>query len=605
MKLGANYVDGKCRFTIWAPDIKELSVKFILPQKRIVPLKKDKMGYWNLIADNVLAGSLYLYLLNSMLQRPDPFSQYQPEGVHGPSQIIDQDTFQWHDEKWTGIPFEEMIMYEVHIGTFTSEGTFDAALSRIDELLHLGINTLSIMPVAQFPGQRNWGYDGVYLFAVQNSYGGPEGLKRLVNACHKKGMAVILDVVYNHLGPEGNYLGDFCPYFSKKYQTPWGRAMNLDDAYSDEVRRIFIENALYWFRDFHIDALRLDAIHALYDMSAKPFLKELSEKVEAFSLKRNRKFYLIAESSLNDVQKILPITSGGYGIDAQWCDDFHYALHSLLTGERNGYYADFGTAKHLEKAFREGFVLTGQYSKYRKRRHGTSSKDILAKQFVVFSQNHDHVGNRVSGKRLSTLISFEALKLAAGAVILSPYIPMLFMGEEYGEESPFLYFTSHGDSDLIKSVIEGRNAQFEECQFQGVPPNPQNIETFLQSKLKWKKRKEEKHAVLLKFYRELIYLRKNNLALKNLNKTALDLKIVEKENLLLLRRWKDEKTVLIIMNFNKKSVKFSLERGVRWEKILDSSETRWMGKGSTLPDCLNSKQMFSIAPLCFAVYEME
>src|SRR4030066_1209493 len=320
-----------------------------------------------------------------------------------------------------------MIMYEIHVGTFTPEGTFDAVILRLDELSVLGINTIELMPVAQFPGERNWGYDGTYPFAVQNSYGGPEGLKILINECHKKGMAVILDVVYNHFGPEGNYLWDYGPYFTDRYKTPWGQAINYDDLYSNEVRNFFIENALHWFKNYHFDALRLDAIHGIFDFSAKAFLQELAEKVEEFSSSEGKKYYLIAESDLNDSRVIRPGNMGGYGIDAQWCDDFHHAVHTLLVHENKGYYVDFGETEHLVKSFREGFVYSGQYSEYRKRNHGNSSRDCPAEQFIVFTQNHDQVGNRMFGERLSNLVSFESLKLAAGAVLLSPYIPLLFM----------------------------------------------------------------------------------------------------------------------------------------------------------------------------------
>lgn len=608
MRIGAQYLgNGRCDFVLWAPFLKKVAVRIVSPKGRIIPTERDSRGYWRVTLDEALPGTHYFYELEKTIDRPDPASSFQPDGVHGPSQVIDHSTFQWEDENWSGIPLEEMIIYELHVGTFTPEGTFDGIITRLDDLCDLGINAINIMPVVQFPGERNWGYDGVYLFAVQNSYGGPEGLKRLVNACHRHNMAVILDVVYNHLGPEGNYLGDFGPYFTERYQTPWGSAINFDNSYSHHVRNFFIENALFWFRYYHIDALRLDAIHGIYDMSAKPFLQELAEKVEDFSNEQGRRFYLIAESDLNDVRVIRPRELGGYGIDAQWCDDFHHSLHTLLTGEKTGYYIDFGEIEQLVKALREGFVYSWQYSKYRKRCYGSSSKDRPAHQFVVFSQNHDQVGNRMLGKRLSTLVSFEALKLAAGAVLLSPYIPLLFMGEEYGEESPFLYFVSHSDPKLTAAVREGRKAEFQSFQWQGKPPDPESPETFLQSKLRWEKRIERKHKVLFEFYQRLIQLRRKIPALANLDKNSLEVSGMEEEKLLLLRRWYNKSQVSsCIMNFNKKETRFStyFPEGT-WKKIIDSSEEIWGGPGPSLPERIEQGQELTVRPLSFALYEIE
>jgi maltooligosyltrehalose trehalohydrolase len=359
------------------------------------------------------------------------------------------------------------------VGTFTPEGTFEAIIPHLDELRELGITAVELMPVAQFPGTRNWGYDGVYPFAVQNSYGGPEGLKRLVNACHGRGIAVVLDVVYNHLGPEGNYLWDFGPYFTDRYKTPWGSAINFDGPHSDPVRRLFIENALYWVTEFRMDGLRIDAVHGILDFSAYPFLEELASAVHEKAERLNRRVYVIAESDLNDTRVIRSRELGGYGLDAQWNDDFHHALHTLLTEDQTGYYQDFGRLGDLVKAFREGFVCSGQYSSYRRRRHGNSSRDIPAGCFVVFAQNHDQVGNRMRGERLSQLVCRERMKLAAGVVFLSPFIPLLFMGEEYGETAPFPYFISHSDADLVEAVRRGRREEFAAFGWSQEPPDPQ------------------------------------------------------------------------------------------------------------------------------------
>src|SRR3972149_6297876 len=480
-----------------------------------------------------------------------------------------------------------MIIYELHTGTFTPEGTFEAIIPRLDELKDTEINALEIMPIAQFPGERNWGYDGVYPFAVQNSYGGPGCFKWLVNECHKRGIAVILDVVYNHLGPEGNYLWDYGPYFTKKYRTPWGDALNFDGAHSNEVRNYFIENALHWFKNYHIDARRLDAIHGIFDMSAKPFLSELAEKVEEFSKTTVKTCYLIAESDLNDSKVTRSREFGGYGIDAQWCDDFHHALHTILTGEKQGYYSDFGEVKHLVKAMREGFVYSGEYSQFRQKNHGNSSKDTPATQFVAFSQNHDQIGNRVLGERLTTLVSFESLKLAAGVVLLSPYIPLLFMGEECGEESPFLYFISHSDTDLIEAVRKGRKNDFRSFHWKDEPPDPQSAGTFLRSKLCWEKRKEGKHAILLDFYRNLIMLRKTNPVFSSPDKENLDICGFERERIMIMRRWKGSCHVSCFFNFNPEDMElnaFPPEAG--WEKLLDSSDAIWNGPGTFLPEII-------------------
>ena len=494
MKIGSQYFgNGKCNFILWAPFLKEVSVRIASPVERIVTMEKDSSGYWRASCSDIYPGTNYYYRLDNAVERPDPASHFQPEGVHGHSQVIDHNVFQWEDENRRGLPLGKMIIYELHTGTFTREGTFNAVVTRLDDLSELGINAINIMPVAQFPGERNWGYDGTYPFAVHNSYGGPEGLKNLVNSCHKRNMAVILDVVYNHLGPEGNYLKDFAPYFTDKYRTPWGSAVNFDDAYSNEVRNYFIENALFWFRRYHVDALRLDAIHSIYDMSARHFLSELAEKVEDFSKEQGRKYYLTAESDLNDTRVLRSREFGGFGIDAQWNDDFHHSLHTLLTTDKTGYYRDFGKIEHFAKALREGFVYSWQYSHYRKRKHGSSSKDISANRFIVFSQNHDQVGNRITGDRLTKLVSFDSLKLTAGALLFSPYIPMLFMGEEYGEDAPFLYFTSHSDLELAAAVYEGRRKKLRAFRWTEEPPDPQNIDTFFKCKLQWEKRKDNKH----------------------------------------------------------------------------------------------------------------
>ncbi len=577
----------------------------ISPQDRIVPLQGGARGYHHGVIEGVGPGALYRYLLDGERERPDPASRFQPQGVHGPSQVTDP-SFPWNDENWAGIPLDSYIIYELHVGTFTAGGTFEAIIPHLDDLEDLGVTAVELMPVAQVPGSRNWGYDGVYPFTVQGSYGGPEGLKGLVNACHERKLVVILDVVYNHLGPEGNYLADFGPYFTERYRTPWGVAINFDGPHSDEVRRFFIENALYWITDFHIDALRIDAVHAMMDFSARPFLANLASAVHEQADLLNRRIHIIAESALNDTRVIHPPECGGYGLDAQWNDDFHHSLHTLLTGEQTGYYRDFGKLQHLIKAFREGFVYSGEYSTYRKRSHGTSSRHIPAHRLVVFAQNHDQVGNRMLGERLSTLVSFEALKLAAGAVLLSPYIPLLFMGEEYGEESPFPYFVSHSDPEVVAAVREGRKEEFRAFQWEEEPPDPQGLATFLNCKVKWGKRVRDKHKVLVHFYRRLIELRKAIPALAQLNKEDLEVSGMEGEGVFLFRRWHGKSHVFCSANFSKSNQTFetSLPAGT-WRKVIDSSDKKWMGPGSSMPDICQNGQTIHIKKLSLALFERE
>ncbi|MCL5022031.1 MAG: malto-oligosyltrehalose trehalohydrolase [Nitrospirae bacterium] len=607
MRIGADYRGGGyCEFTVWAPRAEQVALRLRAPAERTVAMKRDSRGYWKAAAADVPPGTRYAYRLDDLRERPDPASSFQPEGVHGPSQVVDHAAFVWEDGAWQGVPLEEMIMYEIHVGTFTPEGTFESAISRLGELGELGISAVELMPVAQFPGGRNWGYDGTYPFAVQNSYGGHEGLKRFVNECHRRGIAVILDVVYNHLGPEGNYLWDFGPYFTEKYRTPWGSALNFDDAYSNEVRNFFIENALSWFREYRVDALRIDAIHGITDMSAKPFLQELAEKTAEFSSSAGRKFYLIAESDLNDARVIRPAEAGGYGLDAQWNDDFHHSVHTLLTGEREGYYLDFGSAGRLAKCLREGFVYSGEYSEYRKRNHGNSSKDRPADQFIVFSQNHDQVGNRMLGERLSGLVSFEGCKLAAGAVLFSPYIPLLFMGEEYGEEAPFLYFVSHTDPALIDGVRNGRRQEFKAFAWKGELPDPQSEETFFRSKLAWENRGIGRHKVVCDFYRRLIAIRRSEAALAHPDRLGLEVKGFEDDKVLTMRRRKKESHVSCVLNFGGAVWNGgAFLPGGTWRKLLDSADARWGGPGSLVPEKVSGGAGVAVRGRSFVLFREE
>jgi len=607
-KIGAWYEgEGRTLFRVWAPLHQKMEIKIVSPIERIVPMMREDNGeYFSAKVEDTTADTTYLYKIEGTLERPDPVSFAQSETVHGPSQVVDHSAHSWNDSNWRNFPLDALIIYELHTGTFTPEGTFESIIDRLDDLLSLGINAIEIMPVAQFPGTRNWGYDGVLPFAVQKSYGGVDGLKKLVDACHAKRIAVILDVVYNHLGPEGNYLRDFGPYFTHKYNTPWGDALNFDDAYCDGVRNYFIQNTLYWFDQFHIDALRLDAVHAISDLSAYPFLRELAESVENFMQKTGQRHYLIAESDLNDTRIIRPSELGGFGLDAQWCDDFHHSVHALLTGENDGYYLDFGETEQLVRSIREGYAYGHRYSSFRKCRYGNNSSDRPAHQFVVCAQNHDQVGNRMLGDRISTLVSFEAQKVAACTVLLSPYVPLLFMGQEYGEERPFLYFVSHSDPNLVEAVRKGRHEEFS-FDPQGEPPDPQSVETFKKSILDWDSRTSGKHLVLLRFYKTLIGYRNEKAALAHLCRRHVEVVELPVEKTIMIRRWDTEQRnqIFILFNFNcdNKQIHIPAPQG-KWQKILDSSGTEWNGPGAIMPDEIETREQVTMRGLGTVMYEL-
>jgi maltooligosyltrehalose trehalohydrolase len=470
---------------------------------------------------------------------------------------------------------KEWIIYELHVGTFTEQGTFEAVIDRLHDLIDVGINAVEIMPVTQFPGNRNWGYDGVFPYAVQNSYGGPDGLKKLVDACHQKGIAVVLDVVYNHLGPEGNYFSQFGPYFNSKYHTPWGDAINFDDAWSDGVRDFFSDNIIYWFENFHIDAVRCDAIHAIFDNGAVHFWQLAHQKVKALEEKTGRQFHLIAESDLNDPKVVKLPQEGGYGFDAQWLDDFHHALYILINPSDKQRYCDFGSMQQLAKAYNDGFVHSGEWVKFRKKKYGASSAGIAGDKFVIFTQNHDQIGNRPDGKRLNMLIDFERMKLAAAAILLAPYIPMLFMGEEYADESPFFYFVSHSDHALIKAVQEGRKKEFEDFGFGDDVPDPQDENTFHQSKLQWQTRNKEHHRVILNWYKELIRLRKTLSPLKEFEKNNVHAEVIDEKGLVLSRQNNETgEGVTCLFNFSDNEISYSPEKNLS-SKLLDSKDEQW------------------------------
>ena len=559
-------------------------------------------GYYRATVKTLQPGSEYLYQLDAERELPDPASRFQARGVHGPSQIVDLEAFNWTDHSWKGISLERSIFYELHVGTFTPEGTFDAVIGRLAELAKLGITTVEIMPVAQFPGARNWGYDGVYLFAPQNSYGGPESLRRLVNAAHEHGLAIALDVVYNHLGPEGNYLSAYGPYFTDRYQTPWGQAINFDGAGSDEVRRFFIENALYWLEDYHFDALRLDAVHGIFDFGARHFLAELKSETAKLSQWLGRKIHLIAESDLNDARLLHHPERGGYDLDAQWSDDFHHSVHKLLTGENQGYYADFEGVQPLVATLRDGWYYSGQHSKYRKRRHGNSPRGLSPAKFVVCTQNHDQVGNRADGERLATLVNFEAQKLAAGITLLSPFVPMLFMGEEYGEQAPFQYFTSHGDPALVEAVRRGRQEEFAAFGWKGSVPDPQDEDTFSRSHLDHSLKEKQPHRTLFSFYQELIRIREE----QELGSPGPRLVRELGGCALLMMRERPSSQLAMIFNFAEFPVTLKLpDLAGRWTKVIYSADASWNGPETNFASeiQLSSTDELRLSPHSFLVLE--
>ena len=595
VNIGATYLgSGRCQFCVWALNVQQLELH-LWPdrsgspdqQEQLLPMQRQDKGYYQLTVENVWPGSRYMYRLDGKMEYPDPASRFQPEGVHHASQVIDPH-FDWEDDQWVGLPLPQYVIYELHVGTFTMEGTFEAIIPHLARLSELGITALEIMPVAQFPGDRNWGYDGTYPFAVQNSYGGPAGLKRLVNACHQHGLAVILDVVYNHFGPEGSYPGLFGPYFTQQYQTGWGAALNLDGPYNDEVRNFFIQNALYWIKDFHIDALRLDAVHALFDPLAQPFLEELGDVVHQQRQELKRQVYVIAESDLNNPRLIQPKDRGGYNLDAQWNDDFHHVLESLLLIEQSRYYADFGNFRQIAKTFSEGYVYTGQYSRRRQRRHGRSPELAEGHKFVVFLQNHDQVGNRPQGSRLSTLVSLEELKVAVSLMLLSPFVPLLFMGEEYAEPAPFNYFVSFSDQPLIEAVREGRSNEFGYFNWTEAL-DPQAEATFEASRLQHHLRHEGQHRVVYEFYRELLRLRREEPALASLSLKDTTATGWEEEQVVLVQRRAGEHTACIVCSFGDRETTLALPVPAgRWHKQLDTAAPRWLGSGRLAPETFNS-----------------
>ena len=562
-------------FEVWAPDAKLVEV--VIDDERLA-MEPSERG-WHRLDHEVPAGTDYRFSLDGAEAFPDPRSPWQPQGVHGPSRTLDHSAFTWKDDSWSPPDISDWIIYELHIGTFTDEGTFIAATEKLDHLVDLGVTAVELMPVNAFSGDRGWGYDGVDLYAPHSPYGAPEDLKTFVDACHAKGLAVVLDVVYNHLGPAGNYLGQFAPYFTDAYSTPWGDALNFDDSYSDEVRAFFIDNALMWLRDYHFDALRLDAVHAILDTSATHFLEATARRVAELEAATGKPRYLIAESDLNDPRMVTDLDRGGLGMDAQWSDDFHHALHAYITGEQSGYYEDFGSLEQVAKTVRQAFVYDGVYSEHRARTHGRTPQDIPGNRFLAYIQDHDQIGNRAAGERLTHLVDTDMAKVAAGLLLTSPFIPMLFMGEEWGASSPFQYFTAHEDPELGRAVSEGRRNEFASFGWQPEDvPDPQDPETFNRSKLDWSELGAPSHAELLDWHKALIRLRKETPDLRSGDLTKVSTALDDEEGWLMVRRG----NVTIGCNFS--DSERTIPVGSEQQVVISSSGAPSLeGKSANLP----------------------
>ncbi len=522
------------RIAVWAPRADRVEVQ---TGGRRLPLGRMDGGWHALDALDAQAGDDYWLVLDGGRPLPDPRSAWQPDGVHGASRLIDHGAFSWRDDQWHGRALPDTVVYEMHCGTFSRAGTFDGAIEHIGHLVDLGVGAVEVMPVAAFPGSRGWGYDGVALYAVHQAYGGPPALKRFVDAAHRAGLAVIMDVVYNHLGPDGNVLGEFGPYFTDRHRTPWGGAVNFDGAGSDEVRRFVVDNARMWLRDYHIDGLRLDAVHAIIDTSAVHIVEEIATAVHGLGEALGRRTWVIAESDLNDPRLVTDPRVGGYGADAQWSDDFHHALHATLAGETAAYYADFGAVADAEAALRQVFVNPGQYSAFRGRRHGRNVGDLSATRFLGYMQNHDQVGNRARGERSAALMSVGRLQIAAALVLLGPFVPMLFMGEEWAASTPFLYFTDHEDADLGRAVSAGRRQELASLGWSPAEvPDPQDTTSFELSTLDWDEAGNPPHATVLRWHCELIALRAANPALRDGDRAAMAIEHDDDARTLVVRR---------------------------------------------------------------------
>jgi maltooligosyltrehalose trehalohydrolase len=602
--LGATVLgDGRTRFALWAPKARRVAVD--LGQGRLVGLGAGDSGYHLGVVEECPPGTRYRFVLDDGPPLADPASRLQPEGVFGPSAVADLGAHRWGEGAYRPKPLAEQVISESHIGTLTGAGTFDAAVAVLDELVEVGITALEIMPVAEFPGSRNWGYDGVFPFSVRASYGGPAGLQRLVEECHRRGLAVVLDVVHNHQGPLGSVLDAYGPYFNQRYRTPWGPALNFDGPGSDHVRAFYFESVAQWFCDYHLDGLRLDAIHAIVDTTAIPFVAELSELAAFLGERLGRPCWLVAESTDNDPRVVAPRGSGGQGMDAQWNDDFHHALHVALTGERGAYYADYGGSGDVARAINEAFVLQGQYSTYRRRRHGAPSSAVEPEQLVVYAQNHDQIGNRPGGERLPALVGLDAHRLALAVVLLGPGVPLLFMGDEYGETAPFPFFVDHGDPAVAAATHQGRAGLLARMGFVEVPLDESAEATFRAAILDRSLRAAPGHAEVLALTRHLIALRRSHPALGRARRDGVSA-TVEGRVLTLVRKHKgDRDRFLGLFNLGPEPASapmHHLGRREGWRLLLDSADPAHGGTGARQPEAPGGNDSLALGPWAFCAY---
>ena len=592
LHLGAALQEGTATFRVWAPRCR--SVEVVIEGRKPEALAAREDGVFERALPRIGAGARYQYRLDGERYRPDPVSRFQPEGVHGPSVVVEPGRFPWTDQGFRGHALRDLVFYELHVGTFTPAGTFEAVVAHLPHLVDLGITAVELMPVAEFPGSRNWGYDGTHLYAPQSTYGGPRGLRRLVDAAHAQGLSVFLDVVYNHLGPEGNYLAEFGPYFTDRYRTPWGRAINFDGPDSELVRRHFIDNARYWVREFHVDGLRLDAIHSIFDTSPVHVLTEVAEAAREEAQALDRPVHIAAESHDNDRGIVLPVAEGGLGLDCVWSDDFHHALHARLTGEQTGYYADFAGGRGLPRALTEGFAFQGEPSKYFGRPRGTRSAGLGGERFTICLQNHDQVGNRAVGDRLCTILPFAAVKMAAALLFAAPALPLLFMGEEYGETSPFQYFVSHLDPALVEAVRKGRTEEFKSFGWEGTVPDPSEPATFVRSRLNHSLAGAPRHRELREYYRRWLALRRSHPALGAGGKDGAHAELDATGSVLtLVRRGPEAASVRLVANLTNEARGFA-PPSPDWHVLLDSEDPRFAGSATTKP----------LAPYQAIVYEV-
>ncbi|MBI4424517.1 MAG: malto-oligosyltrehalose trehalohydrolase [Elusimicrobia bacterium] len=577
LSLGARVEAGGVRLRVWAPRARSVAAR--LGDGGELALARGEAGEWSGFLPGGAAGLRYAFSIDGGAPRADPSSRFQPGGVHGFSEAVDP-AFPWTDRGWRGVALRDAVIYEAHVGAFTPEGTYAAMAARLPHLRRLGVTVLELLPLGQCPGRRNWGYDGAYLYAPHAAYGRPEDLRRLVNECHRLGIAVCLDVVYNHIGPEGNYLGEFGPYFADRYRTPWGPAMNYDWRGSDGVRRWAIENALYWMTEFHIDAFRLDAVNFIYDFSPFHVLAELKAAVAEQARRLGRRAWIVAESDSHDSRMIRPLAEGGWGLDAQWADDFHHGLHALVTGDRGGYFGDYRGLEDVARALEEGYAFDGRYSPYKQRRHGSPAADLPAERFVFCIQNHDQVGNRPEGERLAALAGLEAQKACAALLLAAPQTPMLFMGEEWGERRCFLYFTDHQDPGLAEAVRRGRRAEMRRFDWRAEPADPQSARTLARSRLDWSLARRKPHAGVLALYRELGRLRASCPALKG---GGLRPRVLHGARWLAFeRRGPGGARAALFANLGEQPVDAGTPFPGPWRRVLSTRERRFGGPGGPL-----------------------